>query len=65
MAEFVVATLDAARAAVPDAEGLRKALVGILGEAEEYTMYQHGNPVTVLDAVVRRARAALADEPRP
>jgi hypothetical protein len=38
---------------------LREALEAIIGEALEVTEYQHGNPHSVLDAIVARARAAL------
>jgi hypothetical protein len=42
---------------------LRAELEGILGEAEEVTIYQHGRPWGSLDAIVVRCRRALASTP--
>jgi len=41
------------------------ALNRILGAAEEVTIYQHGNPVAVLDDIVKIAKQALAALPSP
>jgi hypothetical protein len=62
MADSILATLADAGWSLTRSEPdpLVAALDDIVGECEEWTEYQHGNPSRIIDAILARARAALA-----
>jgi len=47
----------------PQVDALREALERIIRTAQEVAIYQHGEPIAVLDVVIQQARAALAAFP--